>query len=320
MTFRQRWMLAIRPKTLPAAVGPVLMGCGLAATLEKFNWGAALAALFGAVMIQIGTNLVNDVVDYSKGADTDERLGPVRATQSGLLSPRQVWTGAALSFGLAVLAGIFLTWVAGWPVVAIGLASILAGVAYSAGPYPLASIGLGDLFVMVFFGFMAVCGTVFVVSGEVPEAAWWAGAAVGALAVNILGVNNIRDIKADRQANRRNIPVVFGRKAAEIEFGLMLVLAFIVPVLLVARHLTSWTVLFVFLSFPLGVKLLNRLRSGLEGLPLNPILGETAQLVFWYSVLFAFGMFLSLLLYGFKLSLPSESPRYQTSAAHILYA
>ena len=294
MNYTQRWILAIRPKTLPAAIGPVLMGWGLAATLERFNLGAALAALFGAVMIQVGTNLVNDVVDYSKGTDTDTRLGPVRVTQSGLLSPRQVWIGALTSFSLAILAGIYLTWIAGVVVVIIGLASILAGVTYTAGPYPLAYIGIADLFVMVFFGFVAVCGTVFVVSGEVPEAAWWAGAAIGALAVNILGVNNIRDIASDRQAKRRNIPVVFGRKIAEMEYGLMLAVAFSVPVVLVARHLTSWTVMFVFLSLPQGIKLFKTLRSGMEGQPLNLVLGQTAQMVFRYSVLFTFGLVLSL--------------------------
>jgi 1,4-dihydroxy-2-naphthoate octaprenyltransferase len=194
---------------------------------------------------------------------------------------------------LAVLAGVYLTWIAGWPVIVIGLASLLAGAAYTAGPLPLAYNGLGDLFVMIFFGFVAVVGTVFVVSGQVPQAAWWVGAAVGALTVNILVVNNIRDIETDRRARRRNIPVVFGRKIAEWEYALMLGLAFTVPLLLLIRGLSSWPVLLVFLTLPQGVKLLNTLRSGLEGPPLNRVLGQTAQLLFWYSLLLAAGLFLS---------------------------
>lgn len=293
----QIWMLAIRPKTLPAAAAPVLLGWALAYAAGKFALLAALAALFGALMIQIGTNLVNDVVDFYKGADTEARLGPTRVTHTGLLTARQVWGGVAVSFGLAALAGVYLTVAAGWPVIVIGLASLLAGAAYTAGPFPLAYNGLGDLFVMIFFGFAAVCGTVYVTAGFVPESAWWAALAAGALTVNILVVNNIRDIETDRQADRRNIPVVFGRRAAEIEYALMLALAYIVPLVLWGRGLASAWVLLAFLSLPQGGKLMKMLLDGLEGPPLNRTLGQTAQLLLRYCVLLAVGLVLPVVFY-----------------------
>jgi 1,4-dihydroxy-2-naphthoate octaprenyltransferase len=291
----QKWLLAIRPKTLTAAVAPVVLGWGIAATTGTLRWGAGVAALFGAVMIQIGTNLVNDVVDFSKGADTAERTGPTRVTQTGLLSSRQVWMGVLVTFGLAGLAGLYLTLIAGWPIALLGLAALLAGIAYTAGPLPLAYIGLGDFFAFIFFGFGAVCGTVFVTAGALPESAWWAGAASGALIVNILVVNNIRDIHTDRIAGRKNIPVVLGRVAAEWEFALMLVLAFAVPPILICKGLASPWVMLAYISLPQGVKLWSILRSGLDGPPLNPILGQTAQMVLRYAFLFAFGLILGLI-------------------------
>jgi 1,4-dihydroxy-2-naphthoate octaprenyltransferase len=295
ISLTQKWLLAIRPKTLPAAVAPVVLGWGIAATTGTFRWGAGLAAMFGSVMIQIGTNLVNDVVDFSKGADTKERTGPTRVTQTGLLTSRHVWTGVLVTFGLAGLAGLYLTLTAGWPVAALGLAAILAGIAYTAGPFPLAYIGLGDLFVFIFFGLGAVCGTVFVTSGSLPEGAWWASSAAGALIVNILVVNNIRDIDTDRAAGRRNIPVVFGRRAAEWEFAVMLVLAFAVPPILICKGFASPWALLSYLSFPQGVRLWSTLQSGLKGPLLNPLLGQTAQMALRYCFLLAVGLFIGLI-------------------------
>ncbi len=293
MTIFDKWMLGIRPKTLPAAASPVVMAWGVAAaTVDSFHWGAALAALFGALMIQVGTNFINDVMDFAKGADTTERLGPIRVTQTGLLTPKQVWFGVAISFGLATIAGGYLYYVAGWPVLLIGIASFIAGLAYTAGPYPLAYIGLADLFVMIFFGFVAVGGTVYVIIGEVPLSAWWVGVAAGALTVNILVVNNIRDIETDRQANRRNIPVVFGRKAAEAEYGLMVLVAYLVPLILIYKNEYYYWLMLVFFTMPQALKLYMVLRSGLEGKGLNKILGQTAQLLFRYGVLFAVGLIL----------------------------
>lgn len=290
LSLYQRWMLAIRPKTLTAAVAPVVLGWGVAATTGKFLWGPALAALLTSIMIQIGTNLVNDVVDFSKGADTDARTGPVRVTQTGLLTPRQVWAGVFLSFGLAVVAGLYLAWIAGWPVLVIGALSLLSGIAYTAGPYPLAYHGLGDIFVFLFFGFAAVGGTIYVVSAQVPPQTWFTATAAGVLTVNILVVNNIRDIETDREAGRKNLPVILGRKAAEWEFALMLVTAYAVPLILVCKQLSSPWVLLPSLTFPKALNLWSILRSGRSGQELNPILGKTAQLLLWYCILFALGL------------------------------
>jgi 1,4-dihydroxy-2-naphthoate octaprenyltransferase len=287
----QRWWLAIRPKTLTAAISPVIVGWGISAAGQNFHWGGALAALFGAILIQIGTNLVNDVVDFAKGTDNEERLGPTRVTQAGLLSIKQVWGGVVVSFGLAILAGVYLITLAGWPIVIIGVSSILAGILYTAGPYPLAYIGLGDLFVMIFFGFVAVCGTVLVVAGEILPLAWWLAAPVGALSVNILVVNNIRDLDTDRTAGRKNIPVLFGRQAAETEYILMNLLAYGIPLYLMLNTTVTPFALLIFISLPSATKLTRKLRSGLSGAPLNLVLGQTAQLLFHYCLLLSIGLF-----------------------------
>jgi 1,4-dihydroxy-2-naphthoate octaprenyltransferase len=296
LSFTQRWVLAIRPKTLTAAVAPVILGWSIAAHTGSFSWGPALAALIASLMIQIGTNLVNDVVDFSKGADTEARTGPTRVTQTGLLTPKQVWLGVWFTFGIAALVGFYLIWHSGWIVLWIGLASLTAGILYTAGPYSLAYIGLGDLFVMIFFGFVAVCGTVFVSAGSLPALAWFGAAAAGALTVNILVVNNIRDIDTDRQAGRRNLAIVFGRKAAAWEYGVMLVLAYAVPPVLVCKDLAPVWVLVSLLSLPRGIKLWSILRGDMAGKALNPILGQTAQLLLVYCLLFGSGLLLGLVI------------------------
>ena len=180
--------------------------------------------------------------------------------------------------------------------VVIGLVSVLAGIAYTAGPFPLAYNGLGDLFVMVFFGFVAVVGTVFVIVGKIPAGTWWGGLAAGALTVNILVVNNIRDIETDQRAGRRNIPVVFGRRAAEWEYGLMLVLAFAVPPILICQGSASAWVLLAYLTLPQGIKLWGVLRAGTRGAALNPILGQTAQMLLRYCVLLAVGLVMGVII------------------------
>jgi 1,4-dihydroxy-2-naphthoate polyprenyltransferase len=292
LTFFQRWWIAIRPKTLPAAIAPVLLGWSIALTAGRFNWLAGLAALLIALLIQIGTNLVNDVVDYSRGADTADRTGPTRVTQTGLLSPRQVWGGVAVTFGLAALAGVYLVFVAGWPALVIGLASLLAGLAYTAGPFPLAYNGLGDLFVLAFFGFAAVGGTVLVTAGSLPPLTWFGATATGVLTVNILVVNNIRDIDTDRAAGRRNLPVVLGRRSGEWEYALMLVTAYAIPPVLICKQVSSFWALLPFLTLPQGIKIWSILRSGVSGQALNPQLGATAQLLLRYCVLLAIGLLL----------------------------
>ncbi len=286
------WVLAARPKTLLASVTPVLVGSAAAYAAGGYRAGASLAALFGAVMIQIGTNLANDVVDFEKGVDTGDRLGPLRATQAGLLSPSEVRLGAALAFGLAGMAGVYLTWVAGWPVVILGLASILAGAAYTAGPFPLVSLGLGDVFVLIFFGFVAVGGTAYVQAGYVPAAAWPAAVAVGALATVILGINNVRDMETDRRAGRRTVPVLFGRRAGVLELGLLLLVAYLAPPYMAWTGLSAPFVLLPLLSLPGAFRLFRTVASTQEGPALNQALGQSAGLIFYFGALLALGIVL----------------------------
>lgn len=288
----RRWWLAIRPKTLPAAMAPVLVGAALAFVHGEFRPLAALAALLGALCIQIGTNLVNDVADHARGTDNEARLGPTRVTQAGLIAPRAVWTGAAAAFGLAALAGVYLIFVGGWPLLVIGVFSIMAGIAYTAGPYPLAYNGLGDVFVFIFFGLVAVGGTAYVSGGDLPPGVWPAGAAMGALIVNILVVNNIRDVETDRAGGRTNLAVRFGRRAAETEYGVMLALAYAAPLALLAQGQAGPWALLAWLTLPQALGLWRTLRGGLAGPPLNPVLGHTAQLALRYGLLLAAGILL----------------------------
>jgi len=292
MPYIQRWWLGIRPRTLPAAIAPVLVGWGIVIGTKSssFKILPALVILFCSLLIQIGTNLVNDVVDFEKGIDTQERQGPTRVTQAGLLTPSQVRIGISITFGLAVVAGIYLFIIAGWPVLVIGAASILAGISYSTGPFPLAHNGLGDLFVLIFFGFVAVCGTVYVLCGSIPVIAWLSGFAVGGLTVNILVVNNIRDIETDRSAGRKTIPVVFGRLAAEIEYGIFFAVAFLMPEFLLLYHLSQIWILIplVFLQYGFGV--VRLMLSAKEGPMFNKALAKTSQLLLFFSILYAIGL------------------------------
>lgn len=286
----QRWWLAIRPKTLPAAIAPVLLGASIALRHGSFKLLPALAAMLIAVLIQIATNLVNDVVDFSRGADNAARTGPARATQTGMLSPRQVWGGAIVTFGLAALIGVYLVLIAGWPALALGAAALIAGAAYTAGPFPLAYHGLGGLFVLLFFGYGAVAGTVYVTAGFLPAETWYAATAAGALTVNILVINNVRDIETDRAAGRMNIPVTLGRAAGEWQYAIMAAIAYAVPILLLWLGLASPWALLSFLSLPFASGVWQKMRSGLEGQQLNPMLGKTAQVLLLYCILLSIGL------------------------------
>ncbi len=284
------WLLACRPKTLSAAIAPVLVGSALAHAAGSFRPAAALAALAGAVTLQIGSNLANDVFDFERGADGPDRLGPLRVTQAGLLTPRQMRRATALAFLAATACGAYLTAIAGWPVVVIGLASIAAALAYTAGPFPLAYIGLGDLFVMLFFGFVAVCGTVFVQARQIPPAAWPAAFAVGALGTAILVVNNVRDLESDRRAGRRTIPVRFGREAGVLEYAALLVIAYGTPVTMVAARLVSPWALLCELTLPMALAELTALARETEGAPLNRTLAGTARVMVLHAGLLALGI------------------------------
>jgi 1,4-dihydroxy-2-naphthoate octaprenyltransferase len=285
------WLIALRPATLPAAVAPVALGSAVAHACGGFRLGPAAAALAGALLLQILANLSNDLFDYEKGADTEERLGPTRAVQSGLLSPARVRTGVLFTIGLSLIVGLYLTMVAGPAIVAIGIASILAALAYTGGPYPLGYNGLGEVFVIVFFGFVAVCGTAFVQLGRVPLLAWWAALPPGLLASAILVVNNLRDRSTDVRAGKRTLAVRWGRRAAVIEYGALLTAAYLPPMVVTTSGLVGWPALAPLATLPLAYRLVSRVRVE-EGRCLNRRLVGTAQLMLGFALLFAGGMVL----------------------------
>ena len=286
------WVIAARPPTLSAALVPVAVGTACAAAEGSLKAGPALAALAGALLLQVAANFANDVFDYEKGADTAERLGPVRAVQAGLLSPSTVRRGLYFVIVLALLVGVYLAATAGPIIIALGLASIAAAVAYTGGPYPLGYHGLGDVFVMLFFGFVAVLGTTFVQVGHLTELAIWAAVPVGALATAILVVNNLRDIETDRVAGKRTLAVRWGERGALAEYALLLALAYGVPVALFARGHGTTTILLPLLTLPLGVGLVRAVARE-RGRALNPLLKRTALLLLAYGLLFALGLVLT---------------------------
>jgi len=283
------WVMASRLPTLAAAIVPVMVGAACAMAFHGLRWLPTLVTFLGAIWIQIGTNFANDVFDFEKGADTGERLGPTRAVQAGLLSPEQMRRGMVAAFGVAVLCGVYLTWVAGWPLAVIGIASIVSGIAYTGGPYPLGYHGLGDLFVLIFFGFVAVAGTAFISLGYVPALAWWAAVPVGCLATNILVVNNVRDRKTDREAGKRTLVARFGRWLGVAEYCFFLLLAYLVPMWLVWIGWGGIFMLLPLVTIPRGLLLASRLVR-LEGRALNQILVGTAQLMVFHGILFSLGI------------------------------
>lgn len=291
----QAWVLAARPKTLPAAAAPVVVGTAVAISEDVFSFWPALAALLAALLIQIGTNLANDVFDFKKGADTTTRLGPLRVTQAGLLNPQQVTAGMWLTFGLAALIGLYLIYVAGWPIVVIGSLSILCGIAYTGGPFPLGYNGLGDLFVFIFFGLVAVCGTYYVQALTVSAAAAWASVPVGFLATAILVVNNLRDIETDRIAGKKTLAVRLGRRGAQAEYLLLVGGAYLAPLLMWWVNAGAAWVLLSWLSLPL-VRPLIHLIFNEKGRPLNQALAGTARVELIFSLLFSIGLIFGLFL------------------------
>lgn len=288
------WVLAIRPATLPVGVVPVVVGAAVAWAAgggAGFRALPVLLALACALLLQVGTNLANDVFDAEKGADTAERLGPTRATQSGLLGARQVRGAMIGVFALAIAGGAALALQVGWPIVAIGVASVLAGVLYTGGPWPFGYHGLGDLFVMLFFGFVAVLGTVLVQSGELPWLAWAAAVPVGAIATAILVVNNVRDRETDVLAGKGTLVVRFGRRFGELEYGALLLLAYATPLAL-SVGLAAPSLALPLLTLPLALVLTRRVWST-EGAALNAALADTARLHLAFGALFATGLVLS---------------------------
>ncbi len=286
----QAWILAIRPRTLPVSIGPVLVGTAVAFGIGSLRIGAALAAALGALLLQIGSNFSNDVFDFEKGADTEQRIGPPRAAQMGLLSARALKRAMATVFVLAALAGLYLSIVAGPVIVLVGAISILVAIAYTAGPWPLGYHGLGDSAVFIFFGLVAVVGTTFVQTGEIETLAFVAAIPVGALATAILVVNNLRDIDTDRAAGKRTLAVRWGRRGARREWATLVGGAYLmtlVPWLVFGE--APW-VLLPWLSAYHAGSLWRVIAQSEAGPELNEALAGTAQLGFAFSVLFAVGL------------------------------
>jgi 1,4-dihydroxy-2-naphthoate polyprenyltransferase len=287
------WVMAARLRTLPAAIAPVLVGTALAGFEHAFYPLRFVAALFGAIFIQVGTNLSNDYSDARRGADADDRLGPVRVTAGGLVPPSQVLVATYVSFGLAVLAGIYLIVVAGWVLLAIGAASILAGVGYTGGPRPYGYAGLGEAFVFLFFGVVAVAGSYYVQVTHLQWEAFALSVPVGLLAAAILVVNNIRDIDSDRRADKRTLAVKLGRERTRVMFAVIVYVAY--PLALVtwlAGPLTAWVAL-SWLSLPLAVALVRIVRTRTDGPSLNGALARSGMLQLCFCVLLSAGLLLS---------------------------
>ena len=289
LTKIQAFALASRPKTLPAAAAPVILASAIAIYEHVFQAEIAGAALIAALFLQVGANFANDVFDFHRGADNEERLGPIRVTQAGLLSPQEVLWGMWISFGVAALLGLYLTWVAGWPILIIGLLAIAAAISYTGGPIPYGYYGLGDLFVFAFFGFAAVCGTYFAQAGTVSWLAFWGAIPMGALATAILTVNNLRDHETDLRAGKHTLVVRNGRDFARREYILLLIIAYLVPLYLVfLKGLTPW-VLIVYISTGLLPGMLSSLYKD-TGRPLNKLLAKTGRLELIYSLIFSLGL------------------------------
>ena len=287
------WLMAARVRTLPASVAPVLVGTALAGYLHVFHPLRFVAALLGAVFIQVGTNLSNDYSDARRGADTEDRLGPVRVTAGGLVPPRRVLVATYVSFGLAVLAGAYLIAVAGWQLLLVGAASILAGVLYTGGPRPYGYEGLGELFVFLFFGIVAVAGSFFVQVRHLNWEAFALAVPVGLIAAAILVVNNIRDIDTDRRAGKRTLAVRLGRERTRTLYAATIYLAYaLTPVTWAFGPLRAWVML-PWLTLPLAVPLVRAVRNRTDGTSLNQALARNGLLQLAFCVLLAGGLLLS---------------------------
>jgi 1,4-dihydroxy-2-naphthoate octaprenyltransferase len=286
--------MASRPRTLPAAVAPVIVGVAVAfhdggRGIHDVRPLAALAALAAALLIQIGSNFANDLGDYTRGADARGRVGPMRVTSAGLLTPRQVQAGMAVVFGLAALCGLYLIHLGGWPILVVGVLAIVAAIAYTIGPLPFGYYGLGDLAVFIFFGLVAVVGTYYTQTLRITPLAVLAAVPMGSLITAILVVNNLRDADTDRAAGKRTLAVLLGRRGARIEFIALIVAAYAIPVILwLGYGLRPW-VLLPLLTLPLAFRLVRTILTVL-GPPLNRALAGTAQLTVWYAVAFAVGV------------------------------
>lgn len=283
------WLLAIRPKTLTIAMVPILVGSTLGWLQSgTLAWLVMLTAMLAATLIQAGTNLHNDAADFERGADhSDTRLGPARATAQGWLSSIQIRRGAMLSFALALLLGCYLIWVGGWPILLIGLISIAAGLAYTGGPRPIAYSGLGEFFVWLFFGLIAVTGSYYLQTSQFSWTALIAGVLVGMPAAAVLVVNNYRDLDNDKRVGKNTLAVRLGRRASRLEYALLMLLPF---ALLPLLHPLNFGWLFPWLTLPWAIKLVRRFWNEPPGPVFNELLAATAQFQLGFCLLLASGL------------------------------
>ncbi len=292
MTPQMAWKMAVRLPTLTAAVAPVLVGTGVAIHDDQFALLPALVAMLGAILLQIGANFANDVYDFKRGADPADRLGPPRATQMGLLTPKQMYAGMITVFALAMLAGIYLVYVGGWPVIAIGIGSIIGAIIYTGGPWPIGYHALGDVFTFVFFGLVAVVGTYYVQAGETSALAWAAAIPIGCTVTMILVVNNLRDIETDRRSGKTTLGVLMGDRGTRAWYFVHLGVALAVPIVIAVAMDAPFAVL-ALASAPWAYPLAKAIKGGTTGRALNPILKGTARFNLVLAVLFAVGLAVS---------------------------
>ena len=284
------WILASRLKTLPAAISPVLVGVSLAIHDGEFKPFIAFMTLLAAVLIQIGANFANDVYDFLKGSDREDRLGPTRATQSGLIPPENMKKGMCLVFAMAICVGFYLASIGGWPIVWIGLASIASAIAYTGGPYPLGYHGWGDVFVFIFFGIIAVPGTYYLQFGIVSYDSILLGIPLGALSTAILIVNNLRDADTDIKSDKRTLAVRLGKPFVKIEYIVMMVIAFATPIYIL-QFWDEFSLYIILFLFPISIQHIQSLYTK-TGEALNEVLVDTAKFLFHFSLLLSIGLIL----------------------------
>lgn len=283
------WILASRPRTLLAAVVPVFVGTSIAVYDNKFFAPAAITALICSILIQIGTNFANDLFDFLQGKDTKNRIGPQRAAASGLLSVKEMKIGTTIVFGISFILGLYLVYLSGWVILLIGILSIIAGIIYTAGPFPLAYNGLGDVASFIFFGLIGTVGTYYVQSGEITAFVFWASIPVGSLITNILVVNNYRDREEDQSNGKNTLAVVFGEKFARFQFIFFMIISYAILFLVYFTFKKSIYVFLPLLSMPISIKLIKMILT-LHGKELNKTLELTAKLSAIYGLLFAVGI------------------------------
>ncbi len=287
----KNWLLAARLKTLPAAISPVILGCALAYHDGFLHILIFVMTLLAAVLIQVGANFANDVFDFEKGADREDRLGPTRATQAGLVSAEKMKKAMWQTFALAICVGFYLAFIGGWPIVIIGLASIAAGIYYTGGPYPLGYHGFGDVFVFIFFGLIAVPGTYYLQSGTLNALSLYLGVVMGMLSTAILVVNNLRDLDTDRLSGKKTLAVQLGKTFSKIQYSTLILIPFLLPLYIWWNDENELSLIITIFALPIAFHLIKQVYS-LTGKDLNCVLSRTARFLFIYTILFSAGLVL----------------------------